>query len=310
MFDSHPEFCGPAPSHMTRTFAYNRFKYGNIQQDDNWDILTNDVADLLNNQLGKWKTQWSAAKIRKDVETRSLSAIIQHVYKTEAYAHDKNGIFIKENQTFRFAPFLLASFPDVKFVYLVRDPRDMASSWKVSPSHPGRVHRGAQVWKNDQKGSLELYGFLQDAEKIILVRYKDLVSKPEIELRRICNFLLIPYNPSMLEFYKNDLTIKNSERIRGWHNLQRPIISNNFAKYRTMLGELEIRYIEALCQPEMEFLGYPLDFASTDDLSLLEQALLESEKRLPGKHETLSKEEETIRSRRLAVIERIIHRKL
>lgn len=310
MFDNHPEFCGPAPSHMVRTFAYNRFKYGDIQEDDNWNILTNDVADLLNNQLGEWKTHWSAAKIRKNVETRSLSAIIRHIYRAEAQAHGKHQVFIKENQTFRFAPFLLASFPDAKFVYLVRDPRDMVFSWKVSPSHPGRVHRGARVWKNDQKGSLELYGFLQDARKIILVKYEDLVSRPEDELRRVCDFLLVPYDPSMLEFHKNDLTIKNSERIKGWHNLRKPIISNNFAKYRAGLAELEIRYIEALCQPEMGFLGYQLDFTPVGDLSSLEQELLESEQSMPSKHETLSQEEETIRAGRLAVIERIIHRRL
>jgi hypothetical protein len=295
---------------MIRTFANNRTKYGDIHKTANWHILTSDVADVLNNQLGQWKTNWSADQIRKEVKSRSLSAIIRHVYETEAQAHGKSRVFIKENQTFRFAPFLLASFPNARFIYLVRDPRDMVLSWKTSPSHPGCVYKGTQIWKDDQGKSLDLYGFLQDAERIMLLRYEDLVSQTTGELHRVCDFLQVSYSPSMLEFHQNALTVENSQRIRGWYNLRRPVLTHNFAKYRTGLDELEIRYIEASCQPEMEFFGYQPDFAPADDLASLEQTILELEQRTSVKPKTLNKDEEVIRARRLSVIQKIIQRKL
>jgi hypothetical protein len=88
------------------------------------------------------------------------------------------------------------------------------------------------------------------------------------------------------------------------------VLKDNFAKYRSGLSELEIRYIEALCQPEMEFLGYQLDFAPKGNLASLEQKILELEKDTLVKPITLTKDEEAIRAGRLAIIEKIIHRKL
>lgn len=308
MIDGHPEFCGPAPSHLIRTFALNRLRYGDITTKDNWHDLIRDITDLLNNQLGTWYTHWTSAKIENGVETYTLAAVIRYIYEMEAQVQGKSNVFIKENHAYRFVPFLLTSFPEAKFIYLVRDPRDMALSWKLSANHPGGILRGAQVWKEDQLKSLEIYGYLMDAGTIILIKYEDLVSRPVEQLQRLCNFLQVTFVPAMLEFYNNDLTVSNSRRLEDWHNLQKPVLNNNFNKYRTQLSELEIKYIEALCSPEMECLGYRREFPSDDDLSELATKLSLQEKSWPVGSNPLSRAEQALRERRLAVIRRIIDR--
>lgn len=310
IIDSHPEFCGPSPSHLIRTFANNRLRYGDINQDDNWFALCDDIADLLHNQLGKWRTQWSTDRLQKEVKMRTLSAIFSHIYETEAQANGKRRIFIKENQIYRFVSFILASFLEAKFIYLVRDPRDMALSWKLSNNHPGMVHRAAHIWKDDQARCLEIYGYLKDTNQILLIRYEDLLSNTQETLQSICNFLTIIYDPLMLEFYQDDLTLENSQRLGDWSNLQKPVLKDNFNKYCHGLQRLEIAYIEALCGIEMEFFGYQLDVRQTEKISVLEKRLVEFEQHTLLESEPLKQEEKKIRAKRLAVIEKIISRKL
>jgi hypothetical protein len=308
MIDNHPDFCGPAPSHLIRTFALNRLRYGDITAKNNWQALVSDIADLLNNQLGTWHTHWTSAKIENGAKTSTLAAIVRYIYETEAQALGKSKVFIKENQTYRFIPFLLSSFPEAKFIYLVRDPRDMALSWKLSANHPGGVLRGAQVWKEDQRKSLEVYGYLMDVGRIILVKYEELVSHPVEQLQRLCDFLEVSFIPAMLEFYNNDLTVNNARRLEDWHNLQKPVLSNNFNKYRTQLLELEIKYIEALCAPEMEYFDYRCEFPPDNNLSALETELSLQEKSWSVESKPLQQAEQALRERRLAVIRRIIER--
>lgn len=311
IIDSHPEFCGPSPSHLFRTFSRNLWRYGNIEEMENWHILCNDIVDFLNCQLGLWRTRFSMEQIVEEVEQHTLAAVIRYIYEAEACANRKSRLFVKENQTYSFLPFLLASFPDAKFVFMVRDPRDMSLSLKLSTATPGGVHRAARLWKTDQENSIEIYGFLRNMGRIWFIRYEDLLSNTSEELERLCHFLGVDYQTEMLDFYTDELTIKNSKRIEAWHNLENPILKNNFKKYRTGCSELEICYIESLCATEMEILGYRPDFECSNDLALLETQLLEYEENEAFKNiKDIGNDEKVIRADRISVIERIIKRRL
>ena len=41
-----------------------------------------------------------------------------------------------------------------RFIFLTRDPRDMALSWKKTPNFRGGVLRATSLWINNQKGLL------------------------------------------------------------------------------------------------------------------------------------------------------------
>jgi hypothetical protein len=154
-------------------------------------------------------------------------------------------------------------------------------------------------------------GFLGASERILMSKYEDLVSQGEGEVQRICDFVGSKYHPSMLEYYKNDTTVKNARRLKDWANLQRPLMGQNFNKYKSQLSEIEIQCIESLCRKEMEVLGYQLEFSDlTGDTDELEKAVLEMEKSYAPLEEGLSDQERAIRYRRLEVIHRILSRRL
>ena len=307
ILDSHPQVCGPPPSHLIRTFAGNILRYGGLQHGPGWDDLATDLAALLSNQLGRWQTGWTAPGIVERVPERSLAAAIRCVYREEARAEGKQRAFVKENRAWTFLPYILASFPDARFVYLVRDPRDMALSWKLSPNHPGQVNRGAAIWQRDQRESIASYGQLAESGRIQLLRYEDLLADPEEQLSRLCKFLDLGWTPEMLDFHTRPSTVENSRRLRDWANLEKPLLTANSSKYRSGLSELEIRTVEAVCRKEMEFLGYAPDFDRGDPESL-RTALAEVESGAPEPAPALSEYESAIRERRLAVVHQIQRR--
>lgn len=309
IFDAHPDFCGPSPVHIIRAFANNILRYGDIQLENNWICLTEDIAKYFACQLGKWETNITADMLQNNVNDRTLSALIDFIYEREAAANKKLKVFIKENQTYQFMPFLLTSFPDAKYLFQVRDPRDMAFSWKLSPAHPGSVMKATEVWKNDQNHCLLLYGYLKDKNIITISRYEDLIASTETELKRICQFFNISYSDSMLNFHNNELTKDNSYRISSWHNLGSPVKKNNYAKYSDGLSEIEIRYIEEICRPEMEYFNYQCEYPSPVNFEKIKEQV-EHIENIYVKESKLSSEEQILREARLKMISVITDRKL
>jgi len=308
MMDANRVVCGPTPSHLLRTFSLNLFRYGDLLLDESWQTLIHDVADLLNAQLGTWRITWTSSKLMEKVDNRSLESIIRCIYEEEACANGKSHIFIKENKTYLFLPYLLAEFPDSKFIFLIRDPRDMALSWKLSANHPGNVKSGATVWHEDQRHNILVHSWLNSLNKSYLLRYEDLIQNPEQELHKICKFLSIDFDPQMLEFHQQSFTIKNANLLNDWMNLSKPVMTNNKKKYLAALEDIEIRYVEALCKEEMEYFGYPVEFTAGNVSELSEElAYVGNEKeQQPQVH---TQQEIDIRKKRLDTLHRIINRK-
>ncbi len=310
LLDAHPEVCGPSPSHLIRTFAPNLWRYGSLASRANWDTLVADVASYLACQLGVWASTWSEADLRRAVSRRSLDELVCEIYRREARLNGKRVVVVKENHAARLAPFLLTSFPAARYLFMVRDPRDMALSMKLAPAAPGGVRAATEIWLADQRENLALLGMLNEPARIQLTRYEDVLADPARELTRICGHLGIEYAASMLEFHEDSLTRVNAGRIDAWRNLARPILRDNAGRYRDGLNDTEIRFVEAHCRHEMGYFGYAVDHDDAgDEIADLADRLarFEHDTVPPGRHE-LSADEAAIRAERQAVIDRVISR--
>ena len=117
----------------------------------------------------------------------------------------------------------------------------------------------------------------------------------------------LPYEAEMLKFHEQDLTVENARMIKDWENLGKPVMNANKQKYRSAFSELEIRYIESCCKPEMNFFGYSPDFESGEADELARRMRM-FEKDFADPPQELSALEVVVRQKRLEVIERIINR--
>lgn len=311
VLNGHPAITAPPPSHLFRLFASNAQNYGSLLPDGNWHILLRDILRAFDHQLGSWNTSLDFDKlVARDLQ-RSVLAPIAELYLTEA-AHDgADMVFVKENHTARFAGFLQDHMPGCRFVYMVRDPRDVAASYLATDGISGGLERAVDVWRADQTENLALWQASPE-QTLYHLRYEDLLTDTPGSLARVAAFLGLDYEPAMLDFHSEDRTRRNAQRIDAWKNLSRPIQSQNAGKYRQSLHPAEVEYIELRCHSLMRAFGYSPDIITEqpEDAEIVARcALLQPELR-PGRYRIETATEIEIRKRRLATIETVKARRL
>ena len=137
--------------------------------------------------------------------------------------------FVKENHTYQFAETLARYFADCRFVFLVRDPRDVASSWVRTDSIPGGIEKAVDTWVEDQTGTLAVCDVLRREERVFMLRYEDLISQSVEQLNALAHFFELPFTDSIFDFYKHPRTSANAKRIQAWKNIGRPIMPTTAA---------------------------------------------------------------------------------
>ncbi len=98
--------------------------------------------------------------------------------------------------------------PEARFVYLIRDGRDVALSIKDLWFGPNSIEDAAEWWR------FRVRSARSQAEKLprshyMEVRYENLVSEPVSVLKEVCAFIDLPWNTCMLEYH-----VRASERIK------------------------------------------------------------------------------------------------
>lgn len=269
ILNAHSSICGPAPKHLFNPVTRNLYRYEPLTSSNNWNELIKDILILINVEFSYWKKQFTIDELLKAVKVGDSVGLLNYIFESEAKEHKKDILFIKENKIYEFFPFLLVNYPNAKYLYQVRDPRDVALSWKKNPTHFGGIVASAKQWKEDQQNSLKNAHLLAKFNNIHTIKYEDLVSNPEFELTKILTFLSLNYEPKMLDFHKDSLTQKNATMQKAWENLSKKVIADNFNKYEKELSSTEIKIIEKICYDDMIMLGYKTinTFESLADIS-------------------------------------------
>ena len=91
---------------------------------------------------------------------------------------------------------LRALWPDAYIVRIVRDPRDVALSLAHVPFAKDSVVGNLVRIDSDDRASRDR---IEADPRATTLRYEDLVTQPERELRRICDFIHEEYQPVMLD---------------------------------------------------------------------------------------------------------------
>ena len=258
--NNHSKICGPSTKHIINPVARNYFRYQPLHKRQNWEALIDDLLNLFNAKFSIWNSAFVREEILNNVEQGHLEDLIRYFFSKETLANNKSFCFIKEIKAYEFYPFLKSFFKESKFLYQIRDPRDMALSWKNNPTHKGGVIAAAKQWKVDQQQYLKIVELEKVHNSITIIKYEDLVSKTEIELQKLLDLLNLKFEEDMLDMQKDKITAKNAKTQKAWKNLAKPIMQNNFNKYKEQLSEKEIKFIEAICYFEMRQLGYQTEY--------------------------------------------------
>jgi len=308
LFDSHPEFCGPAPTHMIRLIAQNYLNYSDFSDDKNWQVFILDIYNYLQYLLGDLHVSFELEELLNLIP-RTTKRIIEYVYTKESQSQGKDYVFVKENRVFQFLPYLLSNFPESKYVYLVRDPRDVCLSFRKAKNIPVGLKSGLEIWLRDQTEFIKNYGFLKESDKIIYIKYEDLINDVQKQLNKVCEFLGVDYSPNMLNFYSSDIARLNADKWQEWQNLNKPLMINNFNKFKIELKPFEVKYIEQHSRKLMEFFQYKLEYDPHELVTDKELQLIDCN------DEVTIKDKKEVgmsikRKKRIEIINQVISRKL
>jgi hypothetical protein len=135
--------------------------------------------------------------------------------------------------------------PDACFFIMRRDPRDMYASMQNKGSFKYTATEAAILWK---ERILEFRKFVASCSpKAMEVCYEDLATRPEDVLTKICRLLEIEYDPAMLDFHKQDLTLfKNPHGHLSSEQLKQGLNTQSIGRWKTDLGVEDADIIMAI----------------------------------------------------------------
>lgn len=121
------------------------------------------------------------------------------------------------------APRIQRGLPEAHFIHLIRDGRDVALSLSEVSWGPGGVEESARKWVRDMGRARRRANRLRPGS-YMEARYEDLVVDPEPVLRRVAEFVDLPWSAAMLAYHET-AEERMSEVIREFRPLGGGIIT-------------------------------------------------------------------------------------
>ena len=141
--------------------------------------------------------KWSERSMKElGLDTRAADYLLwDRILHRELTASRKSIIADKTPNNVFIVDRLREAWPDARFIFLLR--------------HPGAIARSREKYKGEGADELiiKYVEALEAARQTYdghTVRYEDLTANPERELRKICDFLGVPYEATMLDYGQFD----------------------------------------------------------------------------------------------------------
>ena len=240
------------------------------------NMSTSDVdLDALRTQIAKHAQPYSPrviahlAHLKGESFAGLLSSGLQVV--RDAYGDGSTQVVgFKEVWIGEFTSHLLASFPTSKVIHLVRDPRAVAASKNARDAKYPWLFLARQWRKLAALAWVAQNTLGPHAERVLVMRYEDLVANPERSVRAICCFAEIEFTPELLDarlyqdgdgqpWYQNSTHFEHT----------RAFNPQSLDKWREILTPPETAFIEHVCAPEMTLFGYLPDRLGEEESSYM-----------------------------------------
>jgi len=255
MLDSHPELAIPPESYFAVPLLRHR---GDLEHPDG--IAVDPVVDLLagNSSFDEWGLDADSLRAAwHDAPPSSIADALRDLYSRWAIAEGKAIVGDKTPFHVRTMDLLAESFPEARFVHLIRDGRDVAVS--IVGAHFGSSSFATAVdhWERSVSRGREL-GAAIGPGRYREIRYEDLVSDPSAVLRDVCDLIDLPFHESMLDYTaRADRLLAPMHRVEHMQGIKAQVGSVG-RDWRTHLEPRRVAYFEAAVRPLAAELGYEL----------------------------------------------------
>lgn len=249
LLGNHKDICAPVAPHLMAEFYNIRKYYGDIRIKENSKNLLTDMLKVTNHSYHDWKLEVKIDKIVNN--SKSLVKSFNTLFSEKAKQEGKIHYCSKGIDSFEFIDPFRSELENIKFIHLVRDPRDHVASWMKRPINLLTPYDAIKKWKLEQEVIID--AIKTKGLNCISVKYEDLISDTPVTMTNILNHIGIEIDKNC--FSTNRMN-KESNRNPYWQNLSKPIMSNNKGKFMKELSDEDVLIIESIAKKEMNFFGY------------------------------------------------------
>lgn len=198
-------------------------------------------------------------------------------------------IIDKQIKYIHYIPQIMNIFPEAKVLILVRNHKEVITSWKKRKlglsSNAAYLAKAYNINYTNAKKTLDL-----KLDKVGLIKYEELVLNPKIELKKACDFFEISYADTMIDHHTqfNTYIDRMADKVDGvflkrmkefQSNTLKPISTELIDEWKKVLTEDEIAVSEKINEKLDVFYGYlkvskSYSYSLTDRLNIL-KAILE-----------------------------------
>ena len=212
------------------------------------------LFDYLKRQSGSYDWMYDVASLRQNRVFQSQNLNILKSEDGKQIAHDLVAQLTQRARgqlclaIHRNADKVANLFPGCKIVHLIRDPRDVARSC-INMGWAGNTYYGVDPWLETEMNwdaSLPLF----EKKNVLEVHFEKLISNPQLELGRVCQFLAVPFTPEMLNYPAHSTyETPHPSAAQQWKSKLKP--------RDVVLVEIKARSL--LLERGYQLSGYPLD---------------------------------------------------
>lgn len=237
------------------TVPESLFKFALLAEAEAGTVATARAHDLL--AADRRFALWRVPPPARAPGRRRVAAVLDELVGAFSHRSGKPDATVWIDHTpgnIRFVGTLLDLYPEARFVNLVRDGRGVAASVLPLDWGPNRMADAAGWWATHVAMGLAAaatYG----PDRVLTVRFEDLLAAPEETLTALCHSLDLPYDPAMLSRREYDVDaytvtehsrvaeVPDASRSRAW---QQDLTVRQLEEFEYRTGELA------------RYLGYPL----------------------------------------------------
>jgi len=267
MLDAHPMLAVPPETAFLALVSQLQGPSATLREQF-FEIVTADRITVSN--WSDFGLDAEALRQRLDaIEPFTVEAGVRSFYAMYAEGERKPRSGDKTPGYVFIMPPICALLPEAHFIHVLRDPGDTALSWRKTWFAPGQDFSVlGEGWRKHVEAGRRASAMVP---RYTEVRFEELVREPERELRRLCEYLALPWDSSMLDYaaqgaarlerlqgrqHARGPMVPREERTRIHANLTRAPDANRLDVWRKEMTAEERRDLEAAAGPLVKELGY------------------------------------------------------
>jgi hypothetical protein len=252
MFTSHPDLAIPDETHYFSDLITQQGRYAG----KNGFAADLFLADLLSHRwfprLGVSQDDVQGAVLAQPPPS-SYAEAVRRVFAVYAKHEGKPRYGDKTPRNVMQLEIIAESFPEARFIHIIRDGRDVALSMSELPWGPQSTLNAARAWRQMVKRGRRA-GQSLGPSRYREIQYEQLLEDPQAVVRSLCQFIELPFHPMMLQYFERaEQIIAPSPSTRG--RVAMPL-TKGLRDWRTQMSRNDLVTFELIGGRLLEEVGY------------------------------------------------------